>query len=139
MASSTLSVLLPNKMIAKPVPLEITEQVCYCPDTGVFTSRLTGKQYTARMKRDGRLFIFYKGKQYLANRIAWFIMTGENPDLMVDHIDGDCTNDKWCNLQLLTNQQNQHKSKTVQGNPKTINGEYTPYGRASRRKQGLQQ
>ena len=73
-------------------------------------------------------------KQYLLeHRVIWYLHHGEPGDMMVDHIDGDCFNNRIENLQLVTNQQNQHKSKACNYQPKTINGTYTDYGRSSRR------
>lgn len=42
--------------------------------------------------------IAINGHTYRANRLAWLYMTGEWPEGLVDHIDGDRTNDKFANL-----------------------------------------
>ncbi len=49
-------------------------------------------------------------------RLAWMYVTGEDPgDLVVDHIDGDPTNNAFHNLQLLTYQQNNSRKHKVWG------------------------
>ena len=65
----------------------------------------------------------------LEHRVIWYLHYGDPGDMMVDHIDGDCFNNRIENLQLVTNQQNQHKSKVCNNKPKTNNGTWTDYGR----------
>jgi hypothetical protein len=45
------------------------------------------------------------GVNYLAHRVAWKYMTGEEP-VIVDHIDGNRANNKFKNLRSATPQQN---------------------------------
>lgn len=46
----------------------------------------------------GRLVIGFKGKNYYAHRLAYLYMKGHFPRGVVDHIDMDQLNNKWCNL-----------------------------------------
>jgi len=43
---------------------------------------------------------------YLAHRIAYKVMTGEDPDGEIDHIDHDRSNNAWGNLRLVSHQEN---------------------------------
>ena len=109
-------------------------------DEGTFKRRSTNRNMGYASTRYKQLKL--DGKHYLVHRLAYYYVTGLDPgDMMVDHIDGDCFNNRIENLQLVTNQQNQHKSKVCNNNPKTINGTWTQYGREWNRKrmQGIKQ
>lgn len=60
-----------------------------------------------------------KGKNYFAQRLAWFYMTGEWPPegYQVDHKNNDKLNNSWLNLRLATPDQNS-KNYGVQVNNK---------------------
>lgn len=40
------------------------------------------------------------------HRVAWLLQTGEWPTAMIDHKDRDKTNNRWCNLRLADDTQN---------------------------------
>jgi hypothetical protein len=42
------------------------------------------------------------GQLYRASRIAWKLMTGDEPPEMLDHKDGNRANDAWLNLRVAT-------------------------------------
>jgi hypothetical protein len=51
---------------------------------------------------------------FMVHRIAWLIMTGEWPKFELDHIDGDCRNNRLANLRDVTtsvNMQNQRRAQ----------------------------
>ena len=48
---------------------------------------------------------------YSAHRLAWKIVTGKDPTLLIDHADGNSTNNAWHNLREATNSQNTQNSK----------------------------
>ena len=85
-----------------------------------------------------RLFTFQK-KTWLVSRVIYYMETGTDPgELFVDHIDGNPSNNNISNLQLLNNQQNQHKSKVCKNNPQSINGVLTEYGKKKHAERQLQ-
>lgn len=77
----------------------------YCPDTGEFFRRKKGNQ-VGFVGTDGYLRVTVDDVQYSANRLAWLYMTGAWPQGLVDHRDGDITNNIWKNLRDVTHAQN---------------------------------
>jgi hypothetical protein len=66
-----------------------------------------------------RVVLDFGGRKYKAGRVAWLYMTGSWPTFIVDHEDGDATNNRWMNLRdcsVAVNQENRrratHASKT---------------------------
>lgn len=55
---------------------------------------------------DGYKIVGYKGREYMAIHLIWFIQTGGWPDYGVDHKNRDQTDDRWANLRLATYTQN---------------------------------
>jgi HNH endonuclease len=58
------------------------------------------------------------GQLYRAPRIAWKLMTGEEPPEMLDHKDGNRANDSWKNLRIATQTEqnwNTHTRECVSG------------------------
>lgn len=63
------------------------------------------------LRPDGYLALRFKGKLYLNHRVIWFLLKGVVPEV-IDHIDGDKTNNRIENLRNVTqsqNRANQHK------------------------------
>lgn len=59
--------------------------------------------------------IMFRGKVYLAHRVAWFLHYGEWPEQEIDHIDGNRGNNRICNLRdvaPIVNCQNLRTART---------------------------
>lgn len=91
----------------------------YDPETGVFT-RLKGRggkpagSPVGAIGSYGYLRIGMDRRDYDAHRLAWLYMTGAFPEKMVDHINSDRTDNRWCNLRAADrclNNQNLKKAK----------------------------
>lgn len=52
---------------------------------------------------------------FRAHHLAWAIHTGNWPEHMIDHINGDCHNNKWCNLREATSSGNNANRHVVRG------------------------
>jgi HNH endonuclease/AP2 domain len=54
------------------------------------------------------------GTSYLVHRIIWFMMTGEQPPV-IDHINGDPTDNRWANLREATHKENIRNQRRHKG------------------------
>lgn len=126
-------------MVAIGPPPDVSylrERNCYDPDTGLFTWRMreligirdhqwNGKwagRVAGCLHYKGYISIRFDGKIHRAHRLAWLYMTGEWPDLEVDHEDTNKQNNKWKNLRLATFHQNQQNKKTSAANKSGVKG-----------------
>lgn len=65
----------------------------------------------------GYLTMKVENKNYQAHRLAWFYVYGELPENVIDHIDGNRTNNAINNLRILTRRENtQNISKASKNN-----------------------
>ena len=125
-----------NMTFAKLIPPEAKYRLKYDPDSGKlfwagdnkYHPRLQGKQAGAR--KNGYIVIKLSGSAYKAHRIAWYLMTGEQPE-MIDHINGDGEDNRFHNLRqvnYLSNMKNHGKKVSGSGLPcgvrSTTSGRY---------------
>jgi Demerecviridae HNH endonuclease len=68
---------------------------------------------------------------YREARVIWFWMTGKWPDRLIDHANGDSSDNRWSNLRLATDSQNKANSEVrsdslsgVKGVHRLGNGRY---------------
>lgn len=63
------------------------------------------------------------GSRYLVHRVIWVLFNGEiDPNLVIDHVDGNPLNNKIDNLRLVTRQLNQRNRKMLKNNKSGENG-----------------
>lgn len=87
----------------------LKQLVHYDPDTGKFTRlKVTrGAHIQAGNKRlDGYISLFIDGKAMSAHRMAWLYVHGTFPELYIDHINGDRSDNRIANLRQATRSEN---------------------------------
>ena len=92
-------------MKAKPLPKQEVLQKLYDynSDTGVLIGKRYGKIVGYKTGRGLYLMVNIKRKNYQIHRIIWRLMTGEDPgELVIDHINKDKLDNRWCNLRAIT-------------------------------------
>lgn len=70
------------------------------------SSRARVGAVAGHVRPDGRRAVTVDGVQYLAYRVIWLHVHGVWPTLVIDHIDGDCGNDRIDNLRDVPTQIN---------------------------------
>lgn len=88
-------------------------------DCNVWNTRYSGKRAGTKSLFNGKWYVVLRilGKQYLAHRVAWFYVTGEEP-VEIDHQDSNGLNNKWGNLRNVTHRVN-CKNTRMKGNNKS--------------------
>lgn len=109
----------------------LKELLDYDPLTGIFTWRVD--RYRVRKgqsagvvatRKNGyrRIHIRLDQRLYLAHRLAWLYMTGRWPTNLLDHKDGDATNNQWKNLREATSVENAANSGSERISPTDMDG-----------------
>ena len=97
----------------------------YNPITGELTDNITGDVVT-RIDAQGYANVQFKGKQYRAHRICFYMFHGRDPgSKVIDHIDGNKSNNSIVNLRAVThrvNLSNTAKARKTKPRPKNEPG-----------------
>jgi len=97
---------------------QLKEVLDYDPETGLFTRKTTWHRYLAGtvagcLSPNGYIYMSVNGTRTVAHRLAWLYMTGGFPELDIDHINGDKSDNRWVNLREVSesvNLQNQRRA-----------------------------
>ena len=124
---------------ALPIPEDIGDYLSYDPETGELTwkrdhgQRVRQGQAAFRTNnlKTGHLRGTFKGRTYLAHRVAWFLHYGEQPPPIVDHKNNVPTDNRIANLRAsckATNKRNERIRKDntsgVKGVSQTMHGKW---------------
>jgi hypothetical protein len=113
---------------------ELKKLFTYCPETGVFTTNITYQNHAKVAGQSVGYINYSRGKEYLNLRIkgiqykiavlAFLYMEGELPDTLIDHINGDSLDNRWCNLRKADPVTNAWNRKRIKTNSSGIKGLY---------------
>ena len=106
---------------------EIVSSLSYNKDTGVFTWKIDRKRTQSGSiagfhGAKGYWQIRIKNELFYAHRLAYFFMTGNHPARVIDHIDGNRSNNSWSNLRLATYSQNSANASKKTGKTSALKG-----------------
>jgi hypothetical protein len=98
-----------------------TNKLNYDSNTGIFTWKNNkGKKYTAgqiagKINKTGRWEVRLGQTLYYLHRIAYYIVTGKQPNI-IDHLNGDPSDNRFCNLEDGTQSDNMKNILTPKNN-----------------------
>jgi hypothetical protein len=98
--------------VGAPPPETLRDFISYDKNTGKFHWTRPAR-YGARpgdvagsMRKDGYWRIGFRGRQYLASRLAWWLVMGDWPSRYIDHANGIPLDNRFSNLRPATQSQN---------------------------------
>jgi len=122
----------------------IREVLSYDPLTGIFLWKVkTGDKVVVGSRAGnatghGKARISVDTVLYAAHRLAWVIMTGEQPPDVIDHANGDPLDNRWANLRAADYSLNSANRASQSNSQTSVKGVcYVPY--LSRKKPWLAQ
>lgn len=101
----------------------------YSPTTGEFISR-HGRPNAPRgsvagtIREGGYRYVMIRTHQFQASHLAWLVLYGEWPTAQVDHINGEKSDNRACNLRLATPSQNKANTGKYANNTSGFKGVY---------------
>lgn len=108
----------------KPLTLHEVSAALRHEDGRLFWLIESGKAHAGaeagRIDKQGYVSLVFRGHDLLAHRVIWLLTRGEWPASMLDHRDGNRSNNQPGNLRLSTNSQNQANRAPLPGRFKGV-------------------
>lgn len=107
---------------------ELKKVLHYNPETGIFTWRVATARKITVGDRAGTITVHNARAIRVKNILkyehhwAFFYMTGRFPKKQVDHINGDPSDNRFCNLRLVSASQNLFNTKIQKRNKTGVKG-----------------
>lgn len=99
-----------------PTQEKLKQLHTYDPETGIYYSKMFKKPIGSKSNKDDGLKTKVQNKYYRVHRLIWMYVTGEDPgDDVIDHINGDPYDNRWCNLRRCSVAQN-HMNRKLNAN-----------------------
>ena len=103
------------------------EVLRYDPETGEFRWRQRVSKALQIDAVAGTVSTYYRciridGRTYTAHHLAWFYITGEWASGLIDHRDGNPTNNRWDNLRPATSSENSANRRRGRNNKSGFKG-----------------
>ncbi len=95
----------------------------YDPTSGTLRNKKSGRLVGWRHSSGYRQFCIGR-KKYFIHRMAWLYIHGVMPPEQIDHINGDRSDNRICNLRIATQQQNSGNMKIRSNNKVGFKGVY---------------
>lgn len=114
---------------------ELRERLDYDPVSGVFrwktsaSNRIRVGSTAGCINTIGYCQIYIGSKPYLAHRLAWLHVFGAWPDGVIDHINGNRSDNRICNLREATRAQNNANARVRSDNTSGLKGVSPLHGR----------
>ena len=118
----------------KPVEFDhFNSALSYDPKTGIFIWRyreskpatwngqFPGK-VAGNFNQRGYRQIRLDNRLFMAHRLAWVLMTGENPATEIDHINGVKDDNRWSNLRAATGKENSQNRRVRKDSKSGLKG-----------------
>lgn len=93
----------------------------YNPESGLFRRKIGGRKENLKLMDIGYLRVSIQDVNYLAHRLIYKMMTGEEP-AEIDHIDGNRSNNKWANLRAVDRKTNSRNRRLGKNNTSGVIG-----------------
>ncbi|MGJ8681634.1 HNH endonuclease [Paraglaciecola sp.] len=117
--------------VSNPKPLPSQDRLKKVLNYDPITGNLTWKHHANRVdligsgcgtkRSDGYYSCHIDGDKFAVHRVIYKLMTNEEPQL-VDHINGNPSDNRWCNLRSVTSQENNKNTKLLKNNKTGIAG-----------------
>lgn len=115
-------------MSTKLTQARLKEVLHYGPETGLFTwlSTVIPPVYAGKISGYiddyGYRVLNLDGNRRSQHRLAYLYMTGDYPVNQIDHVNGDRSDNRWCNLRPATDSQNRQNMKKKAGTKSRFQG-----------------